>query len=121
MARARVSIELDPGGEPYAPGDVVRGRVRVFWDADVRALRVRLAFVERTASIVAVGRVAMDEQLAAGRVTDGAAFPFALPLPADALPTLEEPGLAAVRWEVRAWADVRGPDPDDVRALDVRA
>lgn len=121
MARPEVALELDPGGGPYAPGDVVRGRVRVSADADVRSLRVRLAFVERSGSITVVARVAGEEQLAAGRVGAGSAHAFALALPRDALPTLDAPGVAAVRWELRAWADVLGPDPDDVRALDVRA
>ena len=118
--RLELGIELT-AREPLRGGDAVAGTVHVAAGGDVRALSVRLAYVERSPDYVATAFVAEERVLASGAVADGAALPFSLRLPADALPSMAAAPHATVRWELRAWADVLGPDPDDVRALDVVA
>lgn len=109
-------MEVD--GEPLAPGAAVAGRVVVEDGGSVRSLSVRLAFVERTKDFDKVAREAETAVLAEGELADGAALPFALRLPGDALPQVET-AHARIGWEVRARADRPGPDPTADRPVEL--
>ena len=48
-------------------------------------------------------------------------LPFCVLLPADAYPGGDAPPYARVAWELRAWADAPGRDPEAVAPLHVTA
>lgn len=108
----KLAIELETT-EPVRPGAVLTGSVCVRDSgATVRSLRLRLAYVERTADY--------DEVLLhAGELAPGRRVAFSVQLPADAAPSVEAPPNASLAWELRAWADVFGPDPSTVRLIRV--
>ncbi len=115
----KLELQLD-GPEPLTPGGVVSGAVRVLGDGRVRAVWLRLAFVERTKDYAEVVRVACEpRRLADGELSHGDLLPFSLTLPDDAPPSVAAPPYGSVGWELRAWADVRGRDPSAERALRV--
>jgi len=101
------------------PGQRITGLVRATYVTRVRTLRLRLAFVERTKDYVHVVGVADELALATGPLTEVAKFPFSVLLPAEAHPGGEAPPHARVGWELRAWADVPGRDPEAIAPLSV--
>jgi hypothetical protein len=112
----RLRIEVD--AEPLAPGDAVAGRVVVEEGGRARSVSVRLAFVERTEDFHAVARSAGDEVVAEGGLADGAALPFVLMLPPDALPPVAT-AHARLGWELHARADRLGRDARADRPVEV--
>jgi hypothetical protein len=112
----RLRVEVD--GEPLAAGAAVAGRVVLEEGGSARSLSVRLAFVERTKDFEKVAREAETAVLAEGELADGAALPFSLRLPGDALPQVET-AHARIGWEVRARADRPGPDPTAGRPVEL--
>ncbi|CAA9499487.1 MAG: hypothetical protein AVDCRST_MAG53-1854 [uncultured Solirubrobacteraceae bacterium] len=114
-----LQITLDAGLSAVHPGDQVTGRVRATYVTKVRRVWLRLALVERTADIVHVAQVAEEVALATGPLTEVAELPFSVLLPAGAFPGGETPPHGRVGWELRAWADVPGRDPEAVAPLRV--
>ena len=112
----RLRVEVD--SEPLAPGATVSGRVVVEEGGTARSLSVRLAFVERTADFEKVARDAGTQVIAEGDLADGAAVPFQLQLPRDALPHVGS-AHARIGWEVRARVDRAGPDPTADRPVEL--
>jgi len=116
-----ILIQLDSGLAAVHPGDRITGLVRATYVTRVRKLWLRLALVERTKDYADVARVAEEVALATGPLTEVVELPFSVLLPADAHPGGEAPPYARVGWELRAWADVPGRDPEAVAPLRVAA
>ncbi len=116
-----ILIQLDSGLAAVHPGDRITGLVRATYVTRVRKLWLRLALVERTKDYADVARVAAEVALATGPLTEVVELPFSVLLPADAHPGGEAPPYARVGWELRAWADVPGRDPEAVAPLQVAA
>lgn len=116
-----LSIVLDTGLAAIAPGSQVTGHVRATYATKVRALHLRLELVERTADTKHVARRAAEVRLADGPLTEVVEVPFSVTLPADAQPGSDAQPYGRVGWELRAWADVPGRDPDAVLPLLVAA
>jgi hypothetical protein len=115
----KLAIELDTT-EPVLPGTVLSGSVCARdHGGRVRSLRLRLELVERRAGFERVVRHAGDQVLAAGRLSAPRRVPFTLQIPADAAPGIDAPPHAWRGWQLRAWADVRGPDPCAVHPIRV--
>lgn len=114
-----LAIELDAGLGAVHPGDRITGLVRASYVTKVRKLWLRLALVERTADYVHVAQVAEEVALATGPLTEVVELAFSVLLPADAHPGGEAPPHGRVGWELRAWADVPGRDPEAVAPLRV--
>ncbi|MDQ3632717.1 MAG: hypothetical protein M3417_15900 [Actinomycetota bacterium] len=114
-----LTIQLDAGLAAVHVGDRVSGLVRATYVTKVRTLWLRLALVERTADIVHVAHVAEEVALATGPLTEVVELPFSVLLPAGAYPGGEAPPHGRVGWELRAWADVPGRDPEAVAPLRV--
>jgi len=74
---------------------------------------------ERTADYVEVAQVAEEIALARGPLADVVELAFSVLLPAGAHPGGEAPPHGRVGWELRAWADVPGRDPEAVVPLRV--
>jgi hypothetical protein len=113
-----VKLRVEVDGEPLAPGAAVTGRVVVEEGGRARALTVRLAFVERTESFEKVARDAGAVVVAEGDLADGAAAPFSLSLPADALSNIAT-SHGRIGWELRARADRAGPDATVDRPIEL--
>jgi hypothetical protein len=113
-----VRLRVDVDGEPFAPGATVSGRVVVEEGGGARSLSVRLAFVERTEGFERVAREAGAEVVAEGDLADGAAVPFSLALPDDALANIASRH-GRIGWELRARADRAGPDPTVDRPIEL--
>ena len=111
-------LRVDVDGEPFAPGAAVSGRVVVEEGGGARSLSVRLAFVERTESFERVAREAGALVVAEGDLADGAAVPFSLALPDDALANIASRH-GRIGWELRARADRAGPDPTVDRPIEL--
>ncbi len=116
-----LSIVLDTGLEALRPGDPVTGHVRAAYATQVRTLRLRLELVERTRDVVHVARRAGEVVLAQGPLVEVVEVQFSVVLPADAQPASDAQPHGRVGWELRAWADVPGRDPDVVLPLLVAA
>ncbi|MEA2478779.1 MAG: hypothetical protein QOJ07_701 [Thermoleophilaceae bacterium] len=108
MTTPVVGIEIEP--RTYAPGDSVRGRVRVLSDRAARGLDVVLRYREASPGRNHVAREHGRQRLAEGALAAGARYEFALTLPPDALPPYGSLRARLV-WEVAARVDVRGSDP----------
>lgn len=114
-----ISIQLDAGLSGVHAGEAITGLVRATYVTKVRRLWLRLALVERTTDYVEVAQVAEEIALATGPLTEVVELPFSILLPAGAYPGGEAPPHGRVGWELRAWADVPGRDPEAVAPLRV--
>lgn len=107
-ATPHLAITLD---QPASrPGDAVTGSVQVAETVEARALTVALEYRDWTSDYHGVGRtVALATPLATGTLQAGMNFPFAVTLPADALPN-QSGQFGSASWGVHARADRRGID-----------
>ena len=120
MTKLGLEIQLDGGDGPYKPGDWVRGRVAVLAGGKSRALNAELHFRERTSDYSEVGATFAIPPLHRGDLPSGTSYPFAIQLPADALPSLDW-AHGSLSWEVVAKSDERGFDTVETRRIQVVA
>lgn len=97
-------LDLTLDRSEVAPGEEVTGVVEVRSSGACRALNVALRFVEQSVARRSIGREVVTE-LARGDLVAGDRYPFALTMPADALPWTATDYLVLL-WEVQAWADL---------------
>jgi hypothetical protein len=114
-----VELVLEPEQIRLAPGDELRGNVRVRSGGNARSITVSLALVEVTADFRhAVTGAAQSRPLHTGPVETGAVLPFALRLPRDAPPGHRSTHGRLV-WVVAAVCDQWGRDARAARELEV--
>jgi hypothetical protein len=106
-----LNLTLDPPSTDghYRPGEWVRGRVTVLEGGRSRSLSVSLRYRERTRDYSATGRTEGGAEVHSGDLTAGASLPFAIALPADAMPGYTSFN-GELYWEVEAKSDEPGPD-----------
>jgi len=102
----------------YAPGEVVRGVVTVMLGQDARTLSVSCDYCEQTRDYTEVSATSGSVVLHQGPLQAGQSFPFALTLPADALPAFRARH-GKLFWRVDAKADRGGRDPHARLPVDV--
>ncbi len=104
----KLDVTVEAG--PFAPGGQVSGVVHVLEGGEVRELTAQLVYHEETSDYSgAVLRIG-SAPLATGQLRVGETFPFALTLPADALPN-QSGRHGQVIWHAIAHADIpRGND-----------
>jgi hypothetical protein len=111
-------LQLQLESDRFRPGDVVRGVVTVARDQDARSLEVLLIYQEQTidysGSVVEVGSGLLHE----GDLAAGQRLPFAVALPAGALPAYRSRH-GALWWEVDVKVDKRGFDVHETARIDV--
>ena len=95
------------------------GTVRTSYVTRVRTLWLRLALVERTDDYVQVARVAEQVALATGPLTEVTELAVLLAAARRCVSGGATPPHARVSWELRAWADVPGRDPEAVAPIHV--
>lgn len=98
--RLRVDLERDT----FAPGDAVRGRLRVTAGGRCRQLLLCLQLREETADYSRVVRRVPGAVLHEGDLVTGAAHAFAVALPADAPPSFCS-AHGRLWWELEIWSD----------------
>lgn len=92
------------------PGAAVTGSVQIVDAVEARALTVTLEYRDWTADYHGVGRsVESAGVLGTGTLQAGMSLPFAITLPADALPN-QSGEFGSTSWGVHARADRRGMD-----------
>jgi hypothetical protein len=111
-----LEIQLDKAS--YAPGDGVRGWVRVQDPGRSRRLEVSLQYREKTndygGCVLQVGPV----ELNVGELQAGQAYEFNLQLPADAPPAYST-GVGQMWWAVMVHSDQVGPDKHFAQRVEV--
>ena len=100
-------LELWLDREHYAPGDAVRGTVRVVAGDGSRSLEVMLNYNEKTDDYAAVAASVSSGPLNTGDLTTGMSFGFELALPPDAFPNYRSEH-GELFWEVDARSDEVG-------------
>ncbi len=106
-----MSAELDVqlGHDSYAPGESVRGWVRVREGGRCRRLEVSLQYREKTSDyggcVLQVGPVELHQ----GELQAGQSYEFNLQLPPDAPPAYAT-GVGQMWWAVMVHSDQVGPD-----------
>jgi hypothetical protein len=113
-ARFRLRLEQ----ERYTAGDTVSGSVDVLEGGRCRSLEVSLDYNEETEDFLDLGRRAASQRLHEGEVATGASFPFALTIPADALPNYRSAN-GELYWEVYFTSDQPGRDAEERRRIEV--
>jgi hypothetical protein len=103
----KFSIALDRPS--VAPGGEVVGRVRVLEGSRSRRLSVALRYRDATADYRGWSIEIPGPTLHEGAFEAPAEYPFAIPLPADALPPLRG-AHGRTWWEIEARSDELGPD-----------
>lgn len=103
----RIEIALD--ATAVAPGDTVRGRVRIVDGGRGRAVEVRLVFAETTPGDRHAAVVRSAGVIGQAPFETGQEFAFAIPLPADAPPPVRL-ARCTLGWEIDATVDRLGPD-----------
>jgi hypothetical protein len=111
-------LELWLDREHYAPGDTVRGTIRVVEGDRSRSLEAMLAYNEKTGDYAAVATSVSSGPLATGDLTTGMSFGFALALPPDALPNYRSEH-GELFWEVDVRSDELGIDSHERRRIEV--
>jgi hypothetical protein len=111
-------LELWLDREHYAPGDTVRGTVRVLEGDRSRSLEVTLNYNELTEDYAAVAASVSSGPLNTGDLTTGMSFGFALALPQDAFPNYSSEH-GELFWEVDARSDEFGTDTHVRRRIEV--
>lgn len=113
----KLQIELDR--EQYSPGDTVSGSVLVLEGGGSRRLEVSLDFRERAEDDYEDTPLRVSGgDLHSGDLSMGASYPFAIPLPDDALPNFKSQH-GELWWEVDARSDERGRDTHERRRIEV--
>jgi hypothetical protein len=108
-------LELERGR--FAPGERVAGTVLVTEGGSSRGLDVTLGFHEKSPDYEETS-VSFTQALHTGDLQAGQSLPFALDLPADALPGyVSEHG--ELYWEVDVKSDEMGPDTHVRRRIEV--
>lgn len=115
------ALEVRVESVRVAPGTVVKGTVVTYAEVPgARGLEVFLGLYERTRDYRDVARETRTGPLHVGPVPAGLALPFAIGLPADAVPAYRS-RWGALTWELDAKVDVaRGRDVHAIVELDVR-
>jgi hypothetical protein len=112
----RFELRLDR--ERYAPGDAIRGTIRVLDGGRSRSVEARLQYNEKTEDYAVAAISVSSGPLQTGDVAPGASFAFELALPADALPNYRgEHG--ELYWEIDVKSEELGPDSHERRRIDV--
>lgn len=107
---AQHHLEITLDHPAYRPGDAVTGSVQIVDAVETRALTVTLEYRDWTADYRGVGRtVESVSPLGTGTLQAGMSLPFAVSLPADALPN-QSGEFGSTSWGVHARADRRGID-----------
>lgn len=109
-------LQLERGR--YAPGEVVCGVVTVMLGQDSRTLSVSCDYCEETSDYMEVGASSGSVVLCQGPLVAGQSFPFALTLPAEALPAFRARH-GKLFWRVDAKSDRGGRDPHTRLPIDV--
>jgi hypothetical protein len=111
------AFELQVAQESVAPGGRVAGTVLVIEGGGSRELEVTLAFHEKSPDYEEVP-IEVSETLHTGDLQTGQSLPFALELPADALPAhTSEHG--ELYWELDVKSDEMGRDTHLRRRIEV--
>lgn len=111
------AFEVQLEREAFAPGERVSGSVLVTEGGSSRALEVALEFHESSPDYEEVP-VTRSVSLHAGDVQAGQSLPFALELPADALPAYRSEH-GELYWEVDVKSDEMGRDTHVRRRIEV--
>ncbi len=102
-------LEIQLGKDSYAPGESVRGWVRVQDGGRSRRLEVSLQYREKTSDyggcVLRVGPVELHQ----GELQAGQSYEFNLQLPAGAPPAYST-GVGQMWWAVMVHSDQVGPD-----------
>jgi len=115
----KLRIDLEQG--TFAAGDPVNGEVVVLDGGRSRGAAIELRFVERSLPFEHVAFATEPVQLTDEELATGAVLPFALALPAEALPTVQTEHGSLI-WELRVAVDVPlMPDFDERLELLVAA
>ena len=105
-----MKLEIRVEQERYAPGDTVAGTVVVSEGGRSRKLEIELRYREQTSEDYQHTAVTLPGgELHAGDLAAGTSFPFAIALPADALPSYKS-AHGELCWELDARSDERGVD-----------
>lgn len=114
-----MSVKLEVALAPavYRPGDAVRGDVVVVQGGRARDLRVSLVYRERSPNYSHAAVEVPGPVLHTGDLEAGQRFGFAIPLPADALPS-QRLAHGETCWEVTAKCNRPGFDVDASARLD---
>jgi hypothetical protein len=106
-----VKLEVRPERERYAPGETVAGAVVVAEGGSSRRLEIELRYREQTMleEYEHTALTVPGGELHTGDLEAGASFAFAIPLPADALPSFKS-AHGELFWELDARSDERGVD-----------
>jgi hypothetical protein len=111
------AFELQLERDRFATGEQVAGTVLVTEGGSSRGLDVTLGFHEKSPDYEEVS-VSQTQSLRTGDLQAGQSLPFALDLPADALPGyVSEHG--ELYWEVDVKSDEMGPDTHVRRRIEV--
>ena len=102
-------LELLLDTETGAPGDTVHGTVVVVEGGKSRSLTASLEYHESSEDFHRVARTVSVVTLHDGELVAGSRFPFALVLPADALPDYKS-AHGELAWKVHAESDELGRD-----------
>ncbi len=102
-----MTIEVELPRTRFDAGEQVSGRVLVHERGEVRSLEVVVRYAERTEDFVHTWVELRSGSLHAGDLPAGAALPFTISLPPQALPECLSP-FGELAWEVEARADVPG-------------
>jgi hypothetical protein len=111
-----LAVELER--DRYAPGDVVRGTVKVVEGGGSRRLEVALAFREKAGDYEDTPFTIAGGDLHTGDLAPGATYAFSIALPADALPTYRSRH-GELYWEVDVRSDERGRDTHERKRIEV--
>jgi hypothetical protein len=119
VSEPRLHLELD--GDRFAAGDMVRGTVLIVEGGESRRLCVSLNYRELTNDEYEATTFSLStDDLHTGELVAGAAYPFELTLPPDALPNYKS-AHGELFWEVDAHSDERGRDTHERRRIEVSA
>ncbi len=114
-----MTIEVELPRTRYRAGEQLSGRVLVHERGEVRSLEVTVRYEERSLDFGHTWVELRSGSLHAGDLPSGAAVPFTVALPPEALPECVSP-FGELAWEVEARADVPGrPDAHHAVAIDV--
>jgi Protein of unknown function (DUF2510) len=102
-----VTIEVELARTRYRAGEELSGRVLVHERGEVRSLEVTVRYAEHSTDFGHTWVELRSGSLHAGDLPAGAAVPFAIALPPQALPECVSP-FGELAWEVEARADVPG-------------
>jgi hypothetical protein len=112
----RFQLQLDR--ERYAPGETIKGTIRVLEGGGSRGLEARLEYNEETADYSEVAVSIPSGKLHEGDLTEGTSFEFELALPPDAPPSYKSRH-GELYWELDVKSEEVGRDTHERCRIEV--